>query len=137
MRTETFRTMMRAAFIGALLLAFLIALLPTPSTPTLIDEQDKVGHFAAFLALALLGLIAWPARPVTIVVAMLLYGGAMELAQSLTTYRQGDPWDWLADALGVGAAVVIHLIWQKLQIRSDGPARAKAAHPGPQPPAPP
>ena len=25
----------------------------------------------------------------------------MEVAQSFTTHRVGDPWDWLADAVGL------------------------------------
>ena len=32
---------------------------------------------------------------------LMVYGAAMEVAQSFTAHRVGDPWDWLADAVGL------------------------------------
>jgi len=110
--------MLRAAFLVALLLAFVVALLPVPATPELVAGQDKLGHFAAFVALGLLGLSAWPARPGAVFVTLLAYGYAIEAAQSLTAHRTGDVWDWLADALGAATALVLHRIWQIAKSRS-------------------
>lgn len=112
--------MLRAAFLVALLLAFAVALLPAPATPELVVGQDKIGHFAAFVALGLLGFSAWPSRPGAVFVALLAYGYAIEVAQSLTAHRIGDAWDWLADAVGAGTAFVVHRIWQKAKSRSRG-----------------
>jgi VanZ family protein len=118
--TPRLRTALRAAFLVALLLAFTVALLPAPAMPELIAGQDKIGHFAAFAALGLLGFSAWPARPGTVFVALLAYGYAIEVAQSLTTHRTGDASDWLADAAGAGTAFVVHRMWQKAKSRSRG-----------------
>ena len=45
--------------------------------------------------------LAWPQQPLAIALGLLVYGAAMEVAQSFTTHRFGDPWDWLADAVGL------------------------------------
>ena len=37
----------------------------------------------------------------SIALGLLAYGAAMEVAQSFTAHRVGDPWDWLADAVGL------------------------------------
>ena len=48
---------------------------------------------------------------------MLLYGAAMEIAQGQTGYRTADPWDWVADAIGLlerdaqAAGVRLHVLW--------------------------
>lgn len=105
--TGDVRTLSRLAFIAALATVFLLALLPSPDVPMIVGAQDKIGHFAVFFVLALLGLVAWPNHALTVCAIMLLYGLAIEVAQSFTAYRQGDPWDWLADTLGVAAALLL------------------------------
>lgn len=95
------RPVLRVAFPLALLVAFVIALRPAPDVEPAFSHQDKVMHFIAFAGLTLLGALGWPARVSRIVLLMLAYGLAMELAQSMTPYRQGDWADWLADAAGV------------------------------------
>ena len=37
---------------------------------------------------------------------VLVFGLTIELAQSLTTWRQGDVWDWLADAIGIAVVML-------------------------------
>lgn len=101
------RTVLRLLFIVVLAMVFLVALLPSPDVPAIVEGQDKVGHFAVFLILTLLGLLAWPKHAFAVCASMLLYGVAIEVAQSFTTYRQGDPWDWAADALGVVLALLL------------------------------
>ena len=44
---------------------------------------------------------AQPQQPLAIALGLLVYGAAMEVAQSFTVHRFGDPWDWLADAAGL------------------------------------
>jgi VanZ family protein len=104
------RTLFRLLFIAALAMVFVVALLPSPDVPAIVEGQDKVGHFTVFLLLTLLGLFAWPNHAFAVCASMLLYGLAIELAQSFTTYRQGDPWDWAADALGVVVALLLRRI---------------------------
>lgn len=92
-------------FVGALIVAFVLALRPAPEMLPTINHFDKIQHALAFMLISLLGFGAWPGRPLMIVVVMLGYGAAMELAQSFTTYRQGDYQDWVADAVGIAAAL--------------------------------
>lgn len=95
------RRLLRLAFVVALLGVFWLALMPAPDTARLFSWQDKVEHAILFAGLALLALAAWPRHPWLIALGLLAYGGAMEIAQSMTEHRHGDPWDWLADAVGL------------------------------------
>lgn len=70
-----------------------------PRVPT--TGWDKANHFLGFAALAVPGLRAYPGRPAAVVVGLLLFGGLVEVLQSLTPYRLAEWGDWLADGLGV------------------------------------
>lgn len=104
------RTSLRVVFLIALVVAFVAGLAAPSKVPDLMDHQDKVGHFVTFVALGLLGFTAWPHHRFAIMVLLLAHGASMEVAQSMTDHRRGDPWDWLADAIGAGAAAVL-LAW--------------------------
>lgn len=95
------RTLFRFLFLLAIVASFWLALMPLPETVSIVSWQDKIEHAMLFAVLALFGLAAWPQRPLTIAAGLLLYGAAMEWAQSFTAHRTGDPLDWLADAFGV------------------------------------
>ncbi len=103
------RTLLRLAFVVVLLAVFWLALLPAPDVVKLVSWQDKIEHALLFAGLALLALAAWPGRAGAIVFGLLLYGAGMEVAQSFTAHRFGDPWDWLADA--VGLLVLLPFAW--------------------------
>lgn len=107
------RKLFRIVFSAALPVVFLLALMPAPDVPVIVREQDKIGHFAAFLVLAVLGFGGWPNRSVAVCAGLLLYGLAIEVGQSLTAHRYGDPWDWVADAIGVGAGVALKLLRER------------------------
>lgn len=97
------RRLLRVVFCAALAGVFVLALLPAPDGPQFVSWQDKIEHFAIFAVLTGIGIGAWPpGRRVALM--MLAYGAAMEVAQSLTSYRTGDPLDWLSDTLGVALA---------------------------------
>jgi VanZ family protein len=81
-------------------------------------EWDKLGHFAAYgaLATAILrnrGLAAWPG--IGLWWALILasgYGAADEVRQSLTHGIRSPDWhDWLADTIGATVAVTLYLQW--------------------------
>ncbi len=95
------RFLVRFAYILVLLAVFWLALMPAPDIAQLVPWQDKVEHAALFAGLALFGLVAWPGRTGAIALGLLAYGGVMEVAQAFTGERVGDPWDWLADAVGL------------------------------------
>lgn len=91
----------RLLFLAALPLMFWLALRPAPDIVQVVSWQDKIEHALLFAALALLGRTGWPQRPGMLALGLLAYGAAMEVAQSFTAYRVGDPLDWLADAAGL------------------------------------
>lgn len=95
------RKLLRFVFVLTLCAVFWLALLPAPDVVQLVSWQDKVEHAVLFAGLALLALAAWPQRALAIALGLLAYGAAMEVAQSFTAHRVGDPWDWLADAVGL------------------------------------
>lgn len=105
--------LLRVAFCAALLAVFVLALLPAPYEPKLFSWQDKVEHLLIFSGITLLGRAAWSHHFGAAAGGILLYGAAMELAQSLTTYRLGDVRDWVADAIGVAVAAMLARIWNR------------------------
>lgn len=95
------RKLLRVLFIAALAGAFWFALTPIEPVIKLFSWQDKLEHALLFAGLAILGIAAWPQRVGLLAAGLLAYGAAMEVAQSTTAYRVGDPFDWLADAVGL------------------------------------
>ena len=74
------------------------------------EAQDKIGHATVYATLYFLAVQAYGHRvPLWLLAAVLvIFGLSMELAQSMTSYRFGDPWDLLANTVGV---VVIWLVF--------------------------
>lgn len=85
-----------------------VALLP----PQTFNVWDKAQHALGFGWLTLVGLFAYPKWPLRMAVCLLLYGGAIELAQAATGWRYGEWTDLLADGVGV---VVGALLWLGLR----------------------
>ena len=72
---------------------------------------DKAQHAVAFSTLTLLAMFAYYPNWKIIGFALILYGGAVELVQSFTTWRSGDIADWGADCFGVILIIVAyHLV---------------------------
>ncbi|MBR0564828.1 VanZ family protein [Azoarcus sp. L1K30] len=94
----------RGLFALALIGAFWLALRPAPELIQIVSWQDKIEHAVLFAGLMVLGSLGWRDRLFRLAIGLLIYGAAMEIAQSFTTYRVGDVWDWLADAIGLLAA---------------------------------
>lgn len=97
-----------AVFWALLLLVSTLSLLPGDYLPPqAFSFWDKAQHALAFAALGACGLLAYPRHPGRVLVGLLLYGGAIELAQATTTWRFGDWQDWFADAVGLAAGAVV------------------------------
>lgn len=93
---------LKSAFIAAVLVVFALTMMPPPEMTQVVSSQDKFEHAIAFLVLMLLGAGGWPARVGRIAVGLSAYGLFIEICQhTLTTNRFGDPWDWVADSVGV------------------------------------
>ena len=110
-----------ARWIFWLLLALVIGL--TLSPVAYLPQQafslwDKAQHALAFAGLAGLGALAYPRRIGLLAVGLLVFGGAIELAQAATGWRSGDWADWLADAVGLVAGLALALLSRRVLARS-------------------
>ena len=86
------------------LMAMACASLPASSTFAPLGSTLATDAYVALLRrMRPRAVLAPPAsdHPLRIAAGLLLYGAAMELAQSQTGHRFGDPWDWVADAVGL------------------------------------
>ena len=99
-----------------------LALTPTPPEHIGLD-WDKLNHTAAFAALAVCAVLGWrhahPARRLLVLLALLAFGGAIELLQRHVPGRSAEWADLLADAIGIAAGGL--LAWGWLQHRHDTP----------------
>jgi len=100
-----------------LLLAGLIAVLavmPVPPQQTDLG-WDKLNHLAAFAALALCAVFGWrssrASRRLGVLLALLAFGGAIELVQLQVPNRSGEWGDLGADALGIGLGALLAWLW--------------------------
>jgi VanZ family protein len=97
----------------AILLVAVTWLALTPAPPEALSAGwDKLNHAAAFAALCVAALFAFPrsrSNAVWVALALLCFGGAIEVAQSFTPTRNAEWGDLLADAVGiaVGGLLVI------------------------------
>ena len=101
----------RALFWVAILFTFVSAALPAAHAPQLFP-WDKAEHFTAFFVLTSLAGAAYPRVPLVILALWLsLFGCAIELVQALPiVHRDCDIWDWVADSVGIGAAIAAMLL---------------------------
>ena len=79
-----------------------LSLMPV-SGQQIFELQDKFGHVTMYAILYFLAVQAYGHRVPLWLLALVLvvFGLSMELAQSMTSYRYGDPWDSLANSLGI------------------------------------
>lgn len=108
---------LRTLFFLALATTLTVALLPMAGPS--VGNGDKVQHFFAFYALALLGGGAFPHRRrlLWLVVGLSAFGALIEVLQAATPFgRSCDVMDWVADNLGLGAAYAPLLLggWRRL-----------------------
>lgn len=91
----------RWVFLVCLAVVFLLALSPTGGGADWFPQADKLRHACAFIVLWMLGRQAW-VRPGWRLAALLLgFGVAIELAQSMTSYRDASFGDVGADMAGI------------------------------------
>lgn len=99
----------------------LLSVLPGEDIPGVFVFWDKAQHSLAFLVLALLGCWAYPGRVLNLFLGLLMFGAGIEVGQSFLSWRNGDVFDFVADALGVLVVVVLQtrispaskLFWQR------------------------
>lgn len=99
-----------------LVLTTVLLLMPSYAVPKAFNFYDKAQHSLVFLTLSLAGILAYPSRLRVVCCGLFLYGGAMEVMQSvLTATRHGDVVDWVADSVGVVVGLVLYWAGAKLR----------------------
>ena len=92
---------------------------------------DKAEHFTAFYVLMGLAAAAYPRRPLWLAGALLSgFGGLIELVQALpVVHRDCDVWDWVADTIGVLAAIAPTLLpaWRSWRTTPETRSAARRA----------
>jgi len=100
-----------ALFFLALASVTVLALIPGPSVPSVIQFWDKAQHALAFGVLVIIGCCAFPPRIRLVFVGLLAHGALIEILQAtLTTTRTGDVLDWFADGVGILVGVSVYLL---------------------------
>ena len=89
-----------------LLVVGILSLMPTPD----LGGSDKIAHFVTYAFLsAVFSLIAEQRKSLwLILIGLIGYGLLLEFLQSLTSYRQGDIADAIANSLGVMTGLVFY-----------------------------
>jgi VanZ family protein len=105
MTIVTVRRLMRLAFWGALLFAYVCAVMPGGPQ---VGDSDKDGHVLAFVTLAFLARLGWSRRrALWIACALILFGIFIELSQATPlVHRDADIWDVVADTGGVAIGLL-------------------------------
>lgn len=101
-------TWLRLAFLCALALALVMALVPKPPHLPIDELGDKFEHALAFAILALLGANGYPRMPLPRMGERLSFLGAMiEVTQSIPAlHRDCDIMDWVIDT----AVILVTLV---------------------------
>lgn len=90
----------RLLFYAVISVVLVLALVPSnTSLPT--TGWDKSNHFLAFGVLAFLAHKSYKPNFYTLFFGLFIYGGTIELLQSLTPTRSGEITDLIADSVGI------------------------------------
>lgn len=99
-------------FVGLVLLQVwaLYLYVPGPSGAPVVPHADKVVHALIFAAPAAVGVMAG-FRPWLVAVALVVHAPLSELVQHrFLLGRAGDPWDAVADVVGVAVGLAVGLL---------------------------
>jgi len=105
-------TAKKLLFWSVLLAVTVLSLIPVPLVPQAFNFWDKAQHALAFLGLTVLACWAYPQlRWSSLLLALLGFGAAIEVAQGFTGWRYAEVADWLADLVGVVLALSLRQVW--------------------------
>jgi VanZ family protein len=97
-----------------------LALMPVPPEQAGLG-WDKLNHLAAFAALALCAVFGWRSSRgarLAVLLALLAFGGMIELLQLHVPNRTGEWSDLLADGVGIGLGALLALWWLRRRTQS-------------------
>ena len=88
-----------------------VSLVPTTGAQ-LFDLQDKVAHVVLYASLYFIAVQAYGSSFSLLLLAIMVigFGLSLEIAQSMTSYRYGDIWDFVANSIGVIAVWLLLLM---------------------------
>ena len=107
----------------ALVAVCVVCLVPLDGLPPLPDNSDKVEHLMTYFMLAAGAVQLFGGSRVLFVSALglMALGIGIEFAQGMTAYRSADPWDALANSIGVLLGMATRLTpWRDLLLRIEG-----------------
>lgn len=101
-----FRLWLALGFV-ACAVVFYGCLMHNPPQGPDIRDFDKVEHFTAYVILGVwfAGLLA--PRYIAVFIGLACFGAFIEVVQYYSGYRDGDPYDWLADCLGLIVGIAL------------------------------
>lgn len=116
---------LRTSLFSISLLCFTVLLLIPQQylTEEVFNWWDKAQHSLAFAILTVTGFWSHPKHATAIFILLLVYGGVIEVLQSLLGWRHGDIQDWLADAIGVLVCYALRRIGIHVFMTAENPGR--------------
>lgn len=120
--TSKYTHFLRWVFGLSCMMVTMVALIPVealPATELPVSRGDKVLHALAFAILCLIGSFAYCKRSYSLALGLLIFGGAIEIAQYALGWRHMESLDFLADAVGISVGRgIYHMIRRRnLSIR--------------------
>lgn len=114
-----FRRFLPYLFWGALLIGFVVALLPKP-VPLPGNPGDKVQHILAFLSFAAIGSVTYPRVAAwRLWIGLSAYGALIEFAQMIPVLnRSPELLDWIADTVAAGVVILLFALFGAISGRS-------------------
>jgi VanZ family protein len=113
------RNVIPYVFWFSVLVTIILTLMPSHQIPSAVQIWDKAEHAIIFFILMFTGSVTYSKRSELVAFGLISYGTGIELAQEyLTTTRNGDKFDIIADVAGVILGyllfkVIYHLSHQK------------------------
>ena len=112
-----YTSILRWVFGLGCMVVIILALLPPYYLPAIephLSCGDKVLHAAAFTGLCLVGSWAYLNRPYFIMLGLIMLGGAIEVAQFATGWRQMSFGDFVANGVGIMMGrITFHLLQKR------------------------
>ena len=105
---ERLKRFAKPLFWAALIFAYVAAIMPAAEAPQ-ISTNDKVEHMVAFLTLAILHRLAYPAAGWLRTWLLLAgFGALIEFTQAIPMlHRDGNVADWIADVIALSAGILL------------------------------
>jgi VanZ family protein len=111
---ELLHRLAKPLFWAALILAYVIAIMPAAEAPQIVTS-DKLEHMIAFATLAVLARLGYRTVPaIRIALLLAIFGALIEFTQMIPAlHRDGDVRDWIADVIALSVALfLVHLAMQ-------------------------